>query len=212
MLEFITRKVSSYLVFLSVSLLLLAVIPYVISEQQEKHKQAQIKAQEKVKLSKDIEYSKLEIKPDYPANKAIKTREKIIKISNFPVKGGYLSSGFGLRKDPIHGSSRMHSGVDIAAVNGTFVYPMGKGKVIFAGRKGNYGNVLEIQHGNSVVSRYAHLEMLLIEVGREVDKDDIVALVGNTGRSTGPHLHLEVTLNNKKVDPEIFLMGDVASR
>ncbi len=105
----------------------------------------------------------------------------------------------------------MHSGIDIAAINGTFVYPLGTGKVVFAGRKGSYGNVLEIQHGNSVITRYAHLEMLLIDVGREVSKEDIVGLVGNTGRSTGPHLHLEVFLNKKKVDPEMFLAGDVAA-
>ncbi len=203
MLDFIQSKVSDYLAILAVSLLLLVVLPYIATVQMP-HQSAS-----SISDTTNVTFANTEIKPDN-LRKQLEARGNIVRISNYPVKGGKLTSGYGLRKDPIHGRSRMHSGIDIAAVNGTFVYPMGKGKVIFAGRKGSYGNVLEIQHGNSVISRYAHLEMLLIDVGREVSKEDIVALVGNTGRSTGPHLHLEVFLNKKKVDPEIFLAGDVA--
>lgn len=204
MLNFISNKVFDYLAILAVSLVLLIVVPYIASVQTP------IQSSSLTSDTKDVTYANTEIKPDTQLTQPI-SRENMVRISNYPVKGGKLTSGFGLRKDPIHGRSRMHSGIDIAAVNGTFVYPLGQGKVTFAGRKGSYGNVLEIQHGNSVITRYAHLEMLLIDVGREVSKDDIVGLVGNTGRSTGPHLHLEVFLNKKKVDPEIFLAGDVAA-
>jgi len=128
-----------------------------------------------------------------------------INISNFPVKTGYISSRFGLRKDPIHGHSRLHKGLDIAARSGTFVYALGKGKVIFSGYKKGFGNVVEIQHGSSVISRYAHLDMSLIDVGREIDGSEILGVVGTTGRSTGPHLHLEVRFNGKAVNPEPYL-------
>ena len=132
---------------------------------------------------------------------------KIIKISNFPVKDGSLSSGFGMRKHPIHGNIRMHSGIDIAAISGTKVQAMGEGTVVFAGRKSGYGNNIEIKHGNTVLTRYSHLKEILVEVGQKVTPEDVIGLVGNTGISTGPHLHLEVALNDIEVDPIIFLAG-----
>ncbi len=132
-------------------------------------------------------------------------QQRAINISNFPVKTGYVSSRFGLRKDPIHGKSRIHNGLDIAARSGTFVYALGKGKVIFSGYKNGFGNVVEVQHGSTVISRYAHLDMSLIDVGRELDGTEIIGVVGTTGRSTGPHLHLEVRFNGKAVNPEPYL-------
>lgn len=106
----------------------------------------------------------------------------------------------------------MHMGLDIAADTSTFVYPLGSGKVIFSGYKQGYGETVEIQHGNTVVTRYAHLEMSLIDVGREVGKGDVIALLGNTGRSTGPHLHLEVTFNGTVVNPEIYMSKDTVAQ
>ncbi|WP_299876022.1 M23 family metallopeptidase [uncultured Cocleimonas sp.] len=131
----------------------------------------------------------------------------VIKISNFPVKDGSLSSGFGMRKHPIHGNMRMHSGIDIAAQAGTKVQAMGEGTVVFAGRKAGYGNNIEIKHGNTVLTRYSHLKEILVEVGQKVTPADVIGLVGSTGVSTGPHLHLEVALNETEVDPRIFLAG-----
>ncbi len=136
-----------------------------------------------------------------------KSSSKVIKISNFPVKGGSLSSSFGMRKHPIHGNVRMHSGIDIAAASGTKVQAMGEGTVVFAGRKSGYGNNIEIKHGNTVLTRYSHLKEILVEVGQKVSPSDVIGLVGNTGVSTGPHLHLEVALNETEVDPTIFLAG-----
>jgi len=140
------------------------------------------------------------------------TKEKIIKISNIPVNQGFLSSRFGMRKDPIHGNHRMHKGIDIAAKYGSEVYPLGKGEVIFSGYKSGYGNTVEIKHGNTVVTRYAHLKRFLVDAGQQVSIGDNIGLIGRSGRSTGPHLHLEVLFNGNQVDPQIFLANHFGSR
>ena len=136
----------------------------------------------------------------------------IITIDNFPVKKGRLSSRFGMRKDPINGKRKMHSGIDIAAKRGTSVNPLGSGKIIFVGRKTGYGKTVEILHGSTIITRYSHLKKILVKVDQMVSKTDIIAQVGNTGRSTGPHLHLEVAINGEPIDPQIFLIEKLASR
>ena len=136
--------------------------------------------------------------------------KEIVFMDNIPVKSGNLSSKYGIRTDPFNGRKRMHHGIDIAAQRGTNIYPLGKGKVIFSGRKSGYGNLVEILHGENIVSRYAHLKKSLVKKGETVGKNDIIALVGTTGRSTGPHLHLEIAINGETIDPEIFLIGHVA--
>ncbi len=141
----------------------------------------------------------------------LSTGKEIVFMDNIPVKNGNLSSKYGIRKDPFNGRKRMHHGIDIAARRGTKIYPLGKGKVIFSGRKAGYGNLVEILHGENIVSRYAHIKKSLVKKGEMVAKNDIIALVGNTGRSTGPHLHLEIAINGETIDPEIFLIGSVAS-
>ncbi len=136
--------------------------------------------------------------------------KEIVFMDNIPVKTGRLSSKYGIRKDPFNGRKRMHRGIDIAAQRGTNIYPLGRGEVIFSGRKSGYGNMVEILHGDAIISRYAHIKKSLVKKGQIVNKGDIIALVGNTGRSTGPHLHLEIAINGETVDPEIFLIGNVA--
>ncbi|MCK5917596.1 MAG: M23 family metallopeptidase [Cocleimonas sp.] len=136
--------------------------------------------------------------------------KEIVFMDNIPVKTGRLSSKYGIRKDPFNGRKKMHHGIDIAAQRGTNIYPLGRGEVVFSGRKSGYGNMIEILHGDAIVSRYAHIKKSLVKKGQIVNKRDIIALVGNTGRSTGPHLHLEIAINGETVDPEIFLIGSVA--
>ena len=138
--------------------------------------------------------------------------KEIVFMDNIPVKTGRLSSKYGIRKDPFNGRKRMHHGIDIAAQRGTSIYPLGRGEVVFSGRKSGYGNMIEILHGDAIVSRYAHIKKSLVKKGQIVIKRDIIALVGNTGRSTGPHLHLEIAINGETVDPEIFLIGNVARK
>ena len=145
-------------------------------------------------------------------NKKIKSTQRVINISHSPIGLGFVSSTFGMRKDPIDGLSRMHKGIDIAAQRGSLVKPIGSGEVIFSGYKSGFGNLIEIRHSKTVVSRYAHLKRFLVDVGEQVKISDTIGLVGNTGRSTGPHLHLEVLLNDRHVDPKVFLANKFYSR
>lgn len=122
-----------------------------------------------------------------------------------PLKKGYISSPYGNRRDPINGSARHHSGLDIAAKKGTKVYAIANGFVTFKGIKGGYGNLLEINHSASLKSRYAHLDSFLVKKGQMVRKGDLIGRVGATGRVTGPHLHLEIRENNKVKNPKLYL-------
>lgn len=118
-----------------------------------------------------------------------------------PVGEGYISSNFGRRTDPISGLMSMHTGIDFAAPSGTAIHAVGAGVVTFAGRKGAYGNTIEITHGNGYRTRYAHAKELKVSKGEVVKKGQAIATVGSTGRSTGPHLHLEVFRNGMAVNP-----------
>jgi murein DD-endopeptidase MepM/ murein hydrolase activator NlpD len=119
---------------------------------------------------------------------------------NMPVDGR-ISSKFGLRKHPIHGDMRFHHGMDIAAPEGTEVYPLRGGKVIFSGQQPGYGNAVVIDHGDGYVSKYAHNKVNLVKTGDPVDEHTAIAQVGSTGLSTGPHLHFEVRADGKYIDP-----------
>lgn len=118
---------------------------------------------------------------------------------------GRISSDFGTRRHPIYGNMRFHHGIDIAAPEGTDVYPLRPGKVIFSGEQGGYGNVVLIDHGDGYITRYAHNKLNLVRAGDYVDTDTVIAKVGNTGLSTGPHLHFEVRYNGESVNPVALL-------
>lgn len=122
-----------------------------------------------------------------------------------PARGQPMSSRFGLRRDPFLGRSAFHAGLDFSMARGELVRSSGGGKVIFAGRKGGYGNMVEIDHGNGITSRYAHLSRIDVTEGEMVARGDSIGAAGSTGRSTGPHLHYEVRRNGKPLDPRRFL-------
>lgn len=122
-----------------------------------------------------------------------------------PVHEGYISSGYGRRSDPISGRTAMHTGLDFAAPPGTPIFAVGAGVVTFSGRNGAYGNMLEITHGNGYTSRYAHASKLLAKKGDLVQKGEQIATVGTSGRSTGPHLHLEIRRNGMAVNPARYI-------
>lgn len=122
-----------------------------------------------------------------------------------PVKEGYLSSGFGRRTDPISGRMSMHTGLDFAAPTGTPIYAVGAGVVTFAARNGAYGNMIEVTHGGGYKTRYAHAHTLKVAKGELVQKGQEIATVGTTGRSTGPHLHLEIYRNGMAVNPARYI-------
>ena len=119
---------------------------------------------------------------------------------------GWDTSGFGFRTDPYTGLRQMHAGKDIAADIGREVVASGNGLVTWAGKQGAYGNVVMLDHGHGLSSLYAHLSEVLVEVGEEVVRGAPIGKVGNTGRSTGPHLHYEIRLNGIPQDPEHFIL------
>ena len=116
-----------------------------------------------------------------------------------------VGSGFGFRTDPFNGRPALHSGLDFPAEVGTPITAAAGGIVIAREWNAGYGNMLEIDHGNGLVTRYAHCSQILVEVGAVVRRGQLVAKVGNTGRSTGPHLHLEVLLGGVPQNPSRFL-------
>jgi len=122
-----------------------------------------------------------------------------------PIQDGWFSSNFGWRIDPFNGQKTFHEGIDFPAEAGTTVDAAASGKVIFADVHPAYGKMVEIDHGNGLVSRYAHCSVLLVKEGDLVIRGQRVAEVGSTGRSTGPHLHFEVRLNGVPQNPARFL-------
>ena len=116
-----------------------------------------------------------------------------------------ISSGFGYRSDPFTRRAAMHSGIDFKGPIGAPIYAAADGVVSFVGRKSGYGNVVEISHGNGLLTRYAHMSRFATRVGQRVAAGDQIGGIGNTGRSTGPHLHFEVRINDRAVNPRPFL-------
>ena len=122
-----------------------------------------------------------------------------------PVSTGYISSGFGQRVDPFTGGEEFHQGIDFAAPEGTRIRAVAAGIVTWAGPRGGYGNMVQIDHGNGYATRYGHSFKVLVHVGETVQRGDVLALVGDSGRSTGPHVHFEVLKNGHQVNPARFV-------
>jgi murein DD-endopeptidase MepM/ murein hydrolase activator NlpD len=112
-----------------------------------------------------------------------------------------VSSRFGYRADPFHGMQRFHAGLDFAAAYGREVPAAAPGRVVSAGYEGGYGLSVVVDHGQGVQTRYAHLSSVAVAAGQELARSEIVGRVGRSGRATGPHLHFEVALDGRKVDP-----------
>ena len=125
--------------------------------------------------------------------------------AGWPAQGGYVSSAFGRRADPFTGRIAYHEGVDIAAKLGSPIRAMADGVVSFAGEKAQYGKTIEITHGHGLMTRYAHTQELLVKVGDVVARGDTIARVGSSGRSTGPHVHIEVLREGRAVNPGRYL-------
>jgi murein DD-endopeptidase MepM/ murein hydrolase activator NlpD len=122
-----------------------------------------------------------------------------------PVGGARIGSTFGNRVDPFKRRVRFHSGIDFVANKGTPILATASGRVSFAGKKHDYGNLVEIDHGNGLVTRYGHASRLVVRTGDRVSPRQHIADVGSTGRSTGPHLHFELLANDKPIDPAAYL-------
>jgi len=126
--------------------------------------------------------------------------------SIWPVKG-WLTSTFGYRSSPFTGRREMHKGLDIATRSGTPIIAPADGLVIFAGREGGFGNMVIIDHGYGITTRFGHCSSLESKLGQKVKRGDVIARVGNTGRSTGPHVHYEVAVNGVAVNPSRYILN-----
>jgi murein DD-endopeptidase MepM/ murein hydrolase activator NlpD len=156
--------------------------------------------------------SNVEIYPHLDPSKL--TRPRRVNEPNEPVTlrmpvEGRISSDYGMRRDPINGRHKHHHGIDIAAPKGTRIGAAASGKVLFAGWQNGYGNTVVIEHKDGRQTRYAHAHKLMVEPGDIVEGGQTIATVGSSGRSTGPHLHFEVTDNGRSIDPLKILSNDL---
>ncbi|RIV92362.1 M23 family peptidase [Aurantiacibacter xanthus] len=122
-----------------------------------------------------------------------------------PADAGSISSGFGVRHDPFNGHAAMHSGLDFRAPYGSPIHAAAEGEVTFVGFKGGYGRTVEVSHGSGMITRYAHMSRSSAKVGQKVEAGAVIGAIGSSGRSTGPHLHFEVRINGRAVNPRPFL-------
>lgn len=125
--------------------------------------------------------------------------------SGMPIKDGFITSPYGMRIDPFTGRESFHPGIDIGAYNGERVHAVAPGVVTFVGVRPGYGNVVEIDHGDGYMTRYAHNSRLLVHVGEHVHAGEVISDAGSTGRSTGPHVHFEVWHDGKLVNPIAYV-------
>lgn len=168
-----------------------------IDEWQRLAEQRALEAEEFTELIKDKQAEALGFNPGDPGSASV---EGFIMPTQ-----GQVGSGFGLRRHPIFGTTRMHSGVDIGAPTGQAIWAAKEGRVIFAGWKGGYGNTVIVQHEGNVATLYAHMSGIEAVDGEWVDQGELIGLIGSTGWSTGPHLHFETRVNGDPKDPELFL-------
>ena len=147
-----------------------------------------------------------EVKAYYNGN-----QERLSHMPAIRPVAGILLSGYGMRVHPVLKYQRLHEGLDFRADIGTEVFATGEGVVKYAGRRGTYGNLLEIDHGYGYITRYAHLSGFAdgIRTGAKVERGQLIAYSGNTGVSQGPHLHYEIRINGNSVDPLNFLFADI---
>ena len=145
------------------------------------------------------------------------TKTQEIRMENIPAIQPVMNkdlkrvaSGYGMRIDPVYHVRRFHQGMDFTAQTGTEIFATGNATVKFSGWKQGYGNTVILDHGFGYETLYAHLYKSLVRKGQKVRRSDIIALVGNTGKSTGPHLHYEVRLNGKPIDPRNYYFYDLS--
>ncbi len=174
-------------------------------------------------LIPELKENDLEKRLDYMLNITKIFDEKVKEIEDYinkkgkelahtpsimPVRSGWITSRFGYRRDPFTGKLKLHEGIDISGSYGAPVFATADGRVTYAGWRHGYGLVVEIDHGNGFKTRYAHNSKILVKVGQKVKRGDIIALMGKTGRTTGVHVHYEVRLFNKPLNPMNYIIPD----
>ena len=176
---------------------------------------ATVKQKQNINIASSIEDKLVEIEHKIAHQvKQLEALEKIYQnthidneqnISGRHITSGWLSSYYGMRDDPFTDKVAMHKGIDFAAAEGDKVIATAAGVITWSGERFGYGNLVEIDHGNGLVTRYGHNQLLLVNVGEVVTKGQQIAQVGNTGRSTGPHVHYEIIKNGTQIDPLPFV-------
>ncbi len=146
--------------------------------------------------------SQLQILQSMLSDKKLKSESM---VAGRPVKKGWMSSEYGMRIDPFHGKQQWHAGVDFAGRDGDDVIAVASGVVTWSGDRSGYGKMVEINHSDGYITRYAHNQENIANLGAIVQKGDVIAQMGSSGRSTGPHVHFEVFKNGRTVDPASYI-------
>jgi len=162
-----------------------------------------------VRIDKAVHETQLKEQSVIDLWESLSERQSLINATpNVKPARGWLTSRFGYRISPFSGKATMHAGLDIAAAPGSPIYAPADGVVSYAGYDQGYGKLVSIDHGYGVSTRFGHTSQIYVQVGQKVSKWDVIAAVGNTGRSTGPHLHYEVRINGTPVDPINFILDE----
>lgn len=162
-----------------------------------------------IRIDKAVRETQLKEQSVIDLWESLSERQSLLNATpNIKPAKGWLTSRFGYRLNPFTGKSAMHAGLDVAAAPGSPVYAPADGVVSFASYDESYGKLVSIDHGYGVTTRFGHNSQVYVHVGQRVSKWDVIAAVGNTGRSTGPHLHYEVRINGTPVDPANFILDE----
>jgi murein DD-endopeptidase MepM/ murein hydrolase activator NlpD len=149
--------------------------------------------------------SQLQILRSMLADKSLQAEQQ---LAGRPVKKGWLSSNYGMRIDPFHGKKQWHAGIDFAGRRGDDIIAVASGVVTWSGEKGGYGLMVELTHSDGYVTRYAHNDKNLADLGTLIKKGEVIALMGSSGRSTGPHVHFEFYKHGRTVDPASYIRNN----
>lgn len=162
-----------------------------------------------IRIERGIKESQLREQSVLDLWEALSERQSLLSSTpNIRPAKGWFTSRFGYRVSPFTGRPALHTGLDIAAAPGSPVYAPADGMVTFAGYDEGYGKMVTIDHGYGVSTRFGHNSQIYVQVGQKVSRWDVIASVGNTGRSTGPHLHYEVRVNGVPRDPSLYILDD----
>lgn len=162
-----------------------------------------------VRIDKAVKETHLKEQSVIDLWESLSERQSLLNSTpNIKPAKGWITSRFGYRLSPFTGKMSVHAGLDIAAAPGSPVYAPADGVVVFASYDESYGKLITIDYGYGVTTRFGHLSQIYVQVGQRVNKWDVIGAVGNTGRSTGPHLHYEVRINGTAVDPINYILNE----
>lgn len=162
-----------------------------------------------VRIDKAVQETQLKEQSVIDLWESLSERQSLMNSTpNIKPAKGWITSRFGYRVSPFSGKTILHAGLDIAAAPGSPVHAPADGVVVFASYDESYGKLITIDYGYGVITRFGHLSQIYVQAGQRVSKWDVVGAVGNTGRSTGPHLHYEVRINGTPVDPVNFILDE----